>query len=113
MNLIQGTLLGSRELLGAYPVVERGEDTPLVLDLVRRGCSIARLGDRGYLYIYVYNGRNAWELEHHAAISALKRRPKELLLEHEAALRFHLADYRLDESVVMMPHDDGALFIQL
>jgi glycosyltransferase involved in cell wall biosynthesis len=113
MSLIQGTLLGYKDRLGSYADLERGEDTPVVLDLVERGCRVAQLRDRGYLYIYVYNGKNAWGLEHHAAISAWKRRPKEALLEHESALRSHLADYRLGEKVVMMPHEDGALFLEL
>ena len=113
MCLIEGTLMGHRKRLGSYADLERGEDTPVVMDLVERGCRVAQLRDRGYLYIYVYNGKNAWGVEHHAAISVRKRRPKEALLEHKSALRSHLADYRLGEKVVMMPHEDGALFIEL
>jgi glycosyltransferase involved in cell wall biosynthesis len=113
MSLIQGTMLGKREHLGRYPELSRGEDTPVVNDLVRRGCRVARLEERGYLYIYVYNERNAWDVQHHADISAWKRMRKERLLEHEATLRSHLADYRLDVPFVMMPHDDGTLFIDL
>jgi glycosyltransferase involved in cell wall biosynthesis len=113
MSLIQGTMLGYRDGLGRYPDLPRGEDTAVVVDLVQRGRRIAQLSERGYLYIYVYNGRNAWDLEHHAAISAWKRMPKARLLEHEAALRSHLADYKLETTVVMMPHEDGALFIEL
>jgi len=113
MSLIQGTMLGYRDRLGAYPDLARGEDTPVVKDLVRRGCRVARLEERGYLYIYVYNERNAWDVRHHADISAWKRMPKARLLEHEAELRAHLADYPLDVPFVMMPHDDGTLFIEL
>ncbi|HEX3633882.1 MAG TPA: glycosyltransferase family A protein, partial [Casimicrobiaceae bacterium] len=36
LNLVQGTLLGSRAALGRYPALARGEDTPLILDLLRR-----------------------------------------------------------------------------
>jgi hypothetical protein len=113
MSLIQGTLMGYRDRLGSYDDLSRGEDTPVVVDLVQRGCRVAQLKERGYLLIYVFNGRNAWGLEHHAAISAWKRMPKARLLEHKKALRSHLADYRLGESVVMMPHEAGAMFLEL
>jgi glycosyltransferase involved in cell wall biosynthesis len=113
MSLIQGTMLGYRDRLGRYPDLGRGEDTPLVVGLFGRGRRIAQLGGRGYLTIYVYNGRNAWDLEHHAAISAWKRMPEARLLEHEAVLRAHLAGYALERKVVRMPHEGGALFLQL
>lgn len=113
MNLIQGTLLGYKDRLGRYGDLHRGEDTPVVTDLVQRGCRVAQLREQGYLYIYVYNGRNAWEIEHHAAISAWKRLPKARLVEHESTLRRHLAEYGLADTVVRMPHEDGSLFFQL
>ena len=113
MSLIQGTLMGYRDRLGSYDDLPKGEDTPVVVDLVRRGCRVAQLSGRGYLLIYVFNGRNAWGLEHHAAISTWKRMPKARLLEHKEVLRSHLADYQLFDPVVMMPHEAGAMFIEL
>ncbi|MEP6997864.1 MAG: hypothetical protein ABI900_09450 [Betaproteobacteria bacterium] len=70
LNLVQGTLLGSKAALGRYRPLARGEDTPLVLDLLRRDCRITRLREHGYLYVYVFDGKNAWDYRHHATISA-------------------------------------------
>lgn len=113
MSLIQGTLLGRRDRLGEYPALPRGEDTSVVIDLIRRGCRVTALQDHGFLYIYTYNGRNAWEREHHVAISEWKRRPGAMLRAQEAELRAHLADYDLPGITVTLPHEDGALKIPL
>ena len=113
MSLIQGTLMGRRDKLGKYGNVARGEDTPVVADLVQRGCRVAELRGRGYLYIYVYNGRNAWEYEHHRAISTWKGLRKARLLEREGELRRHLRDYGLELASVVFPHEDGALEIRI
>src|SRR6202035_1136436 len=37
LTLVEGTMLGSKAALGRYPALARGEDTPLILDLLRRG----------------------------------------------------------------------------
>jgi glycosyltransferase involved in cell wall biosynthesis len=113
MSLIQGTIMGRRNRLGAYPALRRGEDTSVVIDLVRRGCRVAALQDNGYLYIYTYNGRNAWEREHHVAISAWKRRSGPMVRMLEDELRVALAAYDLPGVTVTMPFEDGPLELPL
>lgn len=113
MNLIQGTLMGRRDMLPDYPPLDRGEDTPLLRALSKRGARLAGLGGAGYLYIYVYSGKNAWDLAHHGAISGWKRLRREQLELRRDELARHLADYELPLSRARFPHDSGVLVIRL
>jgi glycosyltransferase involved in cell wall biosynthesis len=113
MNLIQGTLLGRRALMPAYPDLARGEDTPLLQALFRRGVKLTGLADRGYLYIYTYSGKNAWDLAHHGAISRWKRLRREELEARRESLIRHLYDYELPLPAARFPHDEGALVVNL
>ena len=107
LNLVQGTLLGSKAALGRYPPLARGEDTPLILDLLRRGRRITRLREHGYLYVYVFDGQNAWDYEHHATISAWKRFRGARLLALEPMLRARLAEYEPPLGRFVMPYESG------
>lgn len=112
MNLIQGTLLGRRGMMPEYPDIARGEDTPVLQTLFRRGAKLAALDGCGYLYIYTYSGKNAWDLAHHGAISHWKRlRRGQLEARHETLTR-HLTDYELPMSELRFPHDEGALIVK-
>ncbi len=113
MDLIQGTVLGKKALLGTYPSLGRGEDTPVIVDIAERGCKIARLANHGFLYIYTYNGDNVWGRDHHAAISDWKRFRWQRLEENREALVAYLSGYDFDFDVVLMPHDDGVLKIPI
>jgi glycosyltransferase involved in cell wall biosynthesis len=109
LNLVQGTLLGSKTALGRYPSLARGEDTPLILDLLRRGRRITRLREHGYLYVYVFDGKNAWGYDHHATISAWKRFRGARLLSLEPMLRARLAEYEPPLGQFVMPYEGGQL----
>jgi glycosyltransferase involved in cell wall biosynthesis len=109
LNLVQGTLLGSKAALGRYPPLARGEDTPLILDLLRRGRRITRLREHGYLYVYVFDGKNAWGYDHHANISAWKRFRGARLLALESMLRARLAEYQPPLGRFVMPYEGGQL----
>jgi glycosyltransferase involved in cell wall biosynthesis len=109
LNLVQGTLLGSKAALGRYPALARGEDTPLVLDLLRRERRITRLRGYGYLYVYVFDGANAWSYDHHATISAWKRFRGARLLSLEPTLRARLAEYDPPLGHFVMPYESGEL----
>ena len=113
MNLIQGTLMGRRSRMPSYPALERGEDTPLLQALHRRGDRLSALGGRGYLYIYRYTGRNAWGLSHHAAISAWKRYGKKRLEAQRDVLVRHLREYDLSLTNAKFTHDEGAMIVEL
>jgi glycosyltransferase involved in cell wall biosynthesis len=109
LNLVQGTLLGSKAALGRYPPLARGEDTPLILDLLRRGRRITRLREHGYLYVYVFDGKNAWGYDHHATISAWKRFRGARLLALEPMLRARLAEYEPPLGQFVMPYEGDQL----
>jgi len=110
-NFVQGTLLGRKATMPRYPELARGEDTGLVLEIVRNGSGIARLRDRGWAYVYVYHGANVFPAEHHAAISRLKRYSGARLLARERELRARLAEYAPPLGQVRMPYDAGVLSI--
>lgn len=113
MNLIQGTLLGRRAMLPAYPEIARGEDTPVLQALHRDGVRLTGLGDHGYLYIYTYSGKNAWDLAHHAAISQWKRLRRGQLEARRETLARQLGGYDLPLPEARFPHDEGALVVDL
>lgn len=112
-NLIQGTLLGRKALLSRYPDQARGEDTEVTLRIVRDGHRIATLPGMGWLYIYRYTGDNAWEFEHHAAISRWKRRGEKRLLEQADTLNRELRRYQLADRSLVMPHENGRLVLDI
>jgi glycosyltransferase involved in cell wall biosynthesis len=109
LNFVQGTLLGRKDKLPPYPALTRGEDTPVVLELLRRGHTVTRLREHGYLYVYVFDGRNAWDYEHHAAISAQKRISGARLIRLAPTLKESLAEYDPPLGRVTMPYQLGEL----
>lgn len=113
MNLIQGTLLGNKQLLGSYPALARGEDTPVVMGLVRQGYKIAALGGVGWLYVYTYSGKNVWDREHHAAISVWKHLRGERLKAQIALLDARLREYPTALRIVDMPCGEQLLKLHI
>ena len=113
MNLIQGTLMGNKYLLGRYPALKRGEDTPVVMDLIRRGHKVAALGDVGWLYIYVYTGKNVWDREHHAAISRWKHLRGERLKAQIPLLDARLREYPTALGTVNISCDEQSLTLNI
>ena len=111
-NLIQGSILGRADKIGTYAELPRGEDTQVVARLYATGCRLRAIANRGYLYIYVFNGKNAWDVRHHAAISAWKRLGKAELLRREDELRRQLDRYDLPWKKIFMPYEGGALHIR-
>ncbi len=108
-NLVQGTLLGKRASMPLYPEQSLGEDTGLLIEILRRGDSIARLRDAGWCYVYVYHGANAWTGEHHAAISGAKGLGLTALMQREGMLAQRLAEYHPGFGALRFPHATGHL----
>lgn len=106
-HLIPGTLFGLRECLPRYPELARGEDTPLVFDLVRRGCRIAELRGAGWLYVYVYDGHNVFDRTHHERISTLKQQRREALLAGGLELLTQLRKHEWPVPTVYLPCAEG------
>jgi glycosyltransferase involved in cell wall biosynthesis len=98
LNIIQGTILARRCVLPPYPDTGPGEDTLQTHALFRAEASkafrVSRLRDMGWCYIYRFHGANAWDAEHHRAISALKHLSPARLLPRLALLRDRLKEYR-------------------
>lgn len=111
LNVVQGTLLGRRERLPRYAELARGEDTDVLLKILRRDGAIARLRGAGWSSIYVYHGANTFDEAHHAAISRIKALGQVALLQREDLLRRRLAEYAPPLGRVRMPHEAGALEI--
>lgn len=108
-NLVQGTLLGKRASMPLYPEHALGEDTGLLIEILRRGDPIARLRDAGWCYVYVYHGANAWTGEHHAAISRAKSLGLAALMRREGVLAQRLAEYQPGFGALRFPHAAGHL----
>jgi len=78
----EGSLLCRRSTLPAYPERARGEDTPVIGALERRGQLV--LLERPELYVYVLHGRNSWPRSHfssyaHAAFDLGDARSAEIV----------------------------------
>lgn len=108
-NVIHGTLLARRELMPRYPDLPREEDTAVLHELVLHGRKLAKVRERGYVYVYVFHGGNTWELSHHASISRGRRFRGARLIRLESALRAHVAEYDPPLGPFVMPHEGGRL----
>lgn len=93
LNFIQGTLMGRREKMPAYPDLALGEDTGACLEILRAGHKICRLRNQGWCYIYVHHGANAWSGEHHRAISQANSLSAARLMARLGVVRQRLAEY--------------------
>ncbi len=111
LNVVQGTLLGRRERMPRYAELARGEDTDVLLKILRQGERIARVRDAGWCSVYVYHGANTFNYAHHAAISRAKAFGLAILLQREHMLRQRLAEYRPGLGALRMPHEAGVLEI--
>jgi glycosyltransferase involved in cell wall biosynthesis len=109
LNVVQSTLLGRRARMPRYAELARGEDTDVLLKILRQGSAIARVRDAGWSSIYVYHGSNTFDGAHHAAISRAKALGQVALLQREGVLRQRLSEYRPGIGHVRMPHAGGAL----
>jgi glycosyltransferase involved in cell wall biosynthesis len=107
LNFAPGTLFGRRNLLARYPDLKRGEDSALCVAMLREGRTFARTRERGWLYVYRFDGRNSFDQVHHASISLRRsfRGPK--LLQHEAELRARIAEYTPPLGPFTMPYEGG------
>jgi glycosyltransferase involved in cell wall biosynthesis len=109
LNFVPGTLFARREAMARYPEEPRGEDTGLVVAMLRAGRTFARVREHGYLYVYVFDGRNTFDQAHHAAISLYHRFRGDRLVRMESELRRHVAEYDPPLGPFTMPCEGGAL----
>ena len=93
LDFVQGTLVGRRERMPAYPAARRGEDTALCLAIAASGARIARVRGVGWCYVYTWHGDNAWPAPHHLPTASAKHLPDARLLAREAELRRRLAEF--------------------
>jgi glycosyltransferase involved in cell wall biosynthesis len=109
LNFAPGTLFGRRAALARYPERRRGEDTALVVSMLRQGRRFARLREHGYLHVYVFDGRNTFDQAHHAAISLLRGFRAARLLRLETLLRERIAEFDPPLERFAMPYTGGTL----
>ena len=109
LNFVPGTLFARRDALARYPDLPRGEDTGLVVAMLRAGRTFARVREQGYLYVYVFDGRNSFDQAHHAALSLYNRFRGARLVRLEAPLRKHIAEYGPALGAFSMPYGGGTL----
>jgi glycosyltransferase involved in cell wall biosynthesis len=109
INVMPATLFGRRNLMARYPEIPRGEDSELSDALLRQGRTFARMREHGYLYVYIYHGRNTFDLVHHAMISRSRRFHGARLRRLEPLLRARLAEYSPPLGPFTMPDEGGTL----
>jgi hypothetical protein len=109
LNFVPGTFFARREAMARYPEEPRGEDTGLVVAMLRAGQTFARVREHGYLYVYVFDGRNTFDQAHHAAISLYHRFRGDRFVRMEPELRRHVAEYDPPLGAFTMPCEGGAL----
>lgn len=93
MNFIQGSMMARRSRVPEYPSLPRGEDTPVVREILRRGHAIARIADSAWTYVYTCHTANAWSVAHHRAIARSKAVGQARLLQLRAALEARLGAF--------------------
>lgn len=108
-DLIENTMLGKRGLLCDYPHLSTGEDTAIIEYIFAKQHKVSRLRNMGWLYTYVYNGKNAWDFEHHSTISLHRRFNSTELLAQKATLEEELRKYEFPFDEIYMPHDRGRI----
>jgi hypothetical protein len=59
--------------------------------------------------VYIFDGQNAWDYDHHATISAWKRCRGARLLAFEPTLRARLAEFEPTIGPFVMPYEGGQL----
>ncbi|MBS0558307.1 MAG: glycosyltransferase [Proteobacteria bacterium] len=111
LNVVQGSLLARRVRMPRYADLARGEDTDVLLKILRSNERIARLRGAGWSSVYVYHGANTFDGAHHAAIARVKALGHAALLQRERLLRERLCEYQPGFGTVRMPHENGALEI--
>ena len=111
LDFVQGTLVGRRDRMPAYPAARRGEDTALCRAIVAAGEPIARV-DAAWSYVYTYHGGNAFAASHHRAIAAAKQLSAARMLAREHGLRARLAEYDPPLPEVAVPCGDAVIRIQ-
>ena len=109
---IQGTLLGARDLIGLYPSIEKGEDTPVTYEIFDKGHKVAGLIGHGYLSMYQFTGKNTWDFQHHGQLAAQSRYHLEHLRENISLVIGALNDMQIEEQTITLPHDSGSLTVQ-
>lgn len=114
MNLIQGSIMARKALMPSYPSLDKGEDTPVIIEIAKSNTKIATLADKGYLYLYQYTGKNTWNAMHHCKISLLKQVGRAKIEENLEEIRNSLIDYGEDSfgfplSDITMPTQGGAI----
>lgn len=55
----EGTLVAERAAMPSFPGIAKGEDTPVVKQMLAEGKLIPL--DRPHLYVYTYHGANTWD----------------------------------------------------
>ncbi|MDX2477812.1 MAG: glycosyltransferase family A protein [Gammaproteobacteria bacterium] len=108
-DLIESTVLAKKNLLGKYLDLTRGEDTAIIEHISANQHKVSRLSGMGWLYIYVFNGKNTWGFDHHSAISMRYHLKAAELLDHEDLLMSELKQYELPCTHLYMPHDKGKI----
>jgi glycosyltransferase involved in cell wall biosynthesis len=101
-QLIPGTLLAFKDDLPRYESNLRVyEDSALCQEIVKQRLPIARVHGLGYLFIYIYHGKNAYDRSHHLSIARRCGLSVQELRERADLLTNYLGAYPLKPPVTI------------
>jgi glycosyltransferase involved in cell wall biosynthesis len=110
---IPPTLMCDRQALPRYPetgpVSRRSEDAFVMRSLLKAG-AVARLSGCGWLYVYVSHGDNTWSESHHLDIVRVTGIDAADLQQRRGGLAEAIADYALDDDIVLRDYLGMPLF---
>lgn len=82
------------------PYAQLGEDIAIAEQLCRE-VPVAMIGGMGWLYLYIYHGRNVWPRKHHHAIATRRSIPNKLVEARADEIRRALQHYPISKPVVI------------
>jgi glycosyltransferase involved in cell wall biosynthesis len=100
-----GTLLAYKNVVPRYnEQLEQREDSFVQLQMRKEGTAIAAISDLGYLYMYIYHGRNVFDRAHHSSLVKAYGFEEATLRERGDEIQSALNKYPYAEPVVVLDH---------
>jgi hypothetical protein len=79
-----------------------GEDSILAHQLCEKNNRVVLLNGMGYLQVYSFHGKNVWDIDHHAVLSARRSESIGFMQQHQREIVESLNYFRLSPEVKVM-----------
>jgi glycosyltransferase involved in cell wall biosynthesis len=103
---LPGTLLAYKDAVPQYDdSLTRDEDAGMEFQLIEAGTPTVVLNGAGYLYMYVYHGRNTFDKEHHLSLTRRFGVESQTLRQRRALIDSALRQYGFEGVVSVADHN--------